>query len=77
MATSRCSLQLQIDAEAKADALAILDSIAGVDPDNPIIAFMRLQVQTGAIDPVIAEIAARCWPAVRHRCHPAARRVHP
>ena len=51
-------LQLQIDAEAKADALAILNSIQGVNPDDPIAAYLALQVQTGAIDPVIAEIVA-------------------
>ena len=51
-------LQVLMDAEAKADALAILDSLAGVDPSNPVVAYMRLAVQTGDIPPQIAEIAA-------------------
>ena len=48
-----------VDAEAKADALAILDSLMGVDPDNPILAYIRLGLQTGDIEPQIGEIAAR------------------
>jgi hypothetical protein len=51
-------LKIAVDAEAKADALATLDALIGVDPNNPILAFIKLQVQTGAIDPVIAEVAA-------------------
>jgi hypothetical protein len=47
-----------IDAEAKADALAVLDAIAGVDPSNPIVAYLRIAVQQGDIEPQIAEIAA-------------------
>ena len=50
---------MQINKEAKADALAILNSIAGVDPNNPAIAYLQLQVQTGAIDAgAVAEIIA-------------------
>jgi len=48
-----------VDAEAKADALAILDSLIGVDPNNPVLAYMRLAVQTENIPPQVAEIAAR------------------
>jgi len=51
-------IQIQLDAEAKADALATLDALAGVDPNNPIIANLKLALQTGAIDPVTAEIAS-------------------
>ena len=48
----------QIDAEAKADALAILDSLMGVDPDNPVLAYISLQVQTGDIEPQVGEAMA-------------------
>jgi hypothetical protein len=47
-----------VDAEAKADALATLEALMGVDPDNPILAYLKLAVQTGTMDPVIAEIAS-------------------
>ena len=44
--------------ESKADAERILAGLKGVDPNNPIIAYIVAGLQTGGVDPVIAEIAS-------------------